>query len=568
MEGVELARTTGVSLDRLWLGSYCRIPLPEFGTEITERIVTLNYTDKVNQPETVKITLGNNRTDLTRIIADSTKSSSKSSRTSTKQSKEDHAWFEDTDNHVALCAKGIIGTDAQGNPNWVRLSRLEVNEDGIYGEVKSVQGDLVIAQTSIKMNEDAITLEAKRAKTAEGELSGKITVEADRITAEVTRAKTEEGKLSGKISVQADQITAEVTRAKNAELQLQGRIQVNADSVSMVVNQGSDTREIKYYEKYSDFPLPGSNLYRYYDMQYHRYYEWRSGGYVRIGDSSSIKASDICTAINEDGTTATYINSSKIYLLGQTIANTITADYIKTKVSSIAVLGTQAISNTGSIHSSSVEANNIYLIGADSQGHQVNTSLKDSIKSLQITQSGNTYTLQKKNYSDADWVDVGTFSRATTLTGAWSSGRFTVSASPQGESKYTDLTTQGHWGYASGEDPKHYYGGVSATIDGGQTSYSTGCWFNIDASSIYSNGWAGCYDDIGLNYSSAQTISPGGSITIYPAAKPTPSGQHASITSKGVAVSCAALSWTFPNSPSVGSTEPTGTFAKFKGCNI
>ena len=57
----------------------------------------------------------------------------------------------------------------------------------------------------------------------------------------------------------------------------------------------------------------------------------------------------------------------------------------------------------------------------------------------------------------------------------------------------------------------------------------------------YETGWSGCYKDIGLNYSSAQTLNPGGSITVYPAAKPSSSGDHASITSKGVTVSARAL---------------------------
>lgn len=397
VEAFDLADSTGESLDRMWLGFGCRIPLAEFGTTINERIVGITFQDKINQPDVIKVTLSNNRTDLTKIIAESMKSGGKSRRTSTKQDKEDHAWFEDTGDHVAMCAIGIIGTDAQGNPNWTRLSRLEVNENGIYGEVKSVQGELVIAETAIKMNEEAITLEAKR-------------------------AQTEEGRLTGELTVQADRITAEVTRAKDSELQLQGKLLVTADSVSMVVNQGSDTREIKYYEKYSDFPLPGSNLYRYYDMQFHRYYEWRNGGYVRIGDSRTIKAADICTAINEDGDPIAVINAAKIYLLGQTIANTITANYIDSKISTLATLHAKDIT------ANSITANvNLYLpngLSVYSQG----------IWQLSLTQDGNTYTLKELKLN-GDEREVGSFSRATSLSGEWSGRNYTVTASPQGETK-------------------------------------------------------------------------------------------------------------------------------------
>ena len=223
VEGVELVKSTGVSLDRMWLGSYCRVPLPEFGTEITERIVSLNYADKKNRPEVVKITLANNKSDVAKIIADVIKNGSggKGGRTSTKQDKEDHAWFEDTNNHVAMCAIGIIGTDAQGNPNWTRLSRLEVNEDGIYGSVKSVQNGLVIAQTAISENEEAIELEATRRLAKDTELEGRLIVEAGKVgmTVQITDDReivvNEDGIYSQVKSVQNDVVVANTKITQN-----------------------------------------------------------------------------------------------------------------------------------------------------------------------------------------------------------------------------------------------------------------------------------------------------------------------------------------------------------------
>lgn len=76
-----------------------------------------------------------------------------------------------------------------------------------------------------------------------------------------------------------------------------------------------------------------------------------------------------------------------------------------------------------------------------------------------------------------------------------------------------------------------------------QSTWSDLASFNMAATTFYtnavaaarSNGWAGCYADIGLSRSST-SIDPGESITIYPAAKPTPNGQHASITTKGITI--------------------------------
>lgn len=239
VEGVELVKETGVSLDRMWLGSYCRVPLPEFGTEITERIVSLTYQDKINYPKVVKITLANNRTDVTKIIADAIKSGGggKGGRTSTKQDKEDHAWFEDTNNHVAMVAEGIIGRDAEGNPNWTRLSEIVVNEDGIYSQVKSIQGDIVVANTKISQNEYKIEQEASIRISENTQLSSRITQTATAISSEVTARINSESQLSSRITQTANSITAEVTRATAAEGQLSSRITVNAEGIETKVSK-------------------------------------------------------------------------------------------------------------------------------------------------------------------------------------------------------------------------------------------------------------------------------------------------------------------------------------------
>ena len=156
VDGLELADATGESLDRLRLGAVCRIPLPEFGTTITERIVSLTYQDKVHQPEVVKVQLSNVRQDLTKILADAIKSGRKGARTSSKKGKEDNAWFEDTNDHVAMCAKGIIGVDAAGNPNWVRLSQLIVDGTGLHSIVTDIQGEVKKHETRFEQDERKI----------------------------------------------------------------------------------------------------------------------------------------------------------------------------------------------------------------------------------------------------------------------------------------------------------------------------------------------------------------------------------------------------------------------------
>ena len=183
-DGTELADATGEPLDRLTLGRLCRIPLNEFSTVIEERIVELNYRDKVHAPEVVTVTMANTREDVTRIIADSIKQAARGGggRAGARQQKEDHAWFEDTDEHVAMCAKGIVGVDAAGEPNWLMLSQIVVDGTGVHQHVTEVQEDLVTAEASIEMNAQAITMEVTNRQNADNTLSGQIQVEAGKIS--------------------------------------------------------------------------------------------------------------------------------------------------------------------------------------------------------------------------------------------------------------------------------------------------------------------------------------------------------------------------------------------------
>ena len=371
VDSLELADATGEDLDRIQLGMYCQIPLPEFGTTIRERITEKNYPDAKNSPEVVKITLANNREDVTKILADAIKSGGKSRRTAAKKDKEDHAWFEDTDNHVAMVAEGIVGVDAQGNPNWVRLSEIIVDENGIDQSVKSVQNGLLLAEGRLTVNEDAITAEVTRATGAEGSLSGAINVEAGKINQVVTA----------------------------------------------------------------------------------------------VGANGEVTAASICLAINESGESSAVIDASKIYLLGQTIADTITANYIANKIAAIGTLNTNTIL-AGAIN---------VVVGQTTSPVATETYVRGCPWDLRITQSGNTYTLQQKRLGyEAVWTDVGSFSRATTLSAGWDGNRkFTVGASPQGVERYTTLVSAVPNANVTWNGTTATLA-LKATIDDGETTVNVG----------------------------------------------------------------------------------------------
>lgn len=195
-DGLELAEATGESLDKLKLGRICRVPLHEFGTVIEERIVELNYRDKVGEPRNVRITMANNHDDVVRMIAEEIRTGGGrgggGARGNARDKKRDLAWFEDTNSHVAMVAEGIVGVDAQGNPNWFRLSQIIADENGIDSSVQSIQGDIddvntwkPIAESRITQTEDSISQEVIDRRDADNQMGSRITQTATEIRSEV-----------------------------------------------------------------------------------------------------------------------------------------------------------------------------------------------------------------------------------------------------------------------------------------------------------------------------------------------------------------------------------------------
>ena len=180
ISGLELSAATGESLDRLTLGTVCRVPLPEFGTVITELITKLSWSDKTADAESVSVTLANRQEDVATIINEMKKSGGGGGRAQAQNEEEDHAWMEDTDDHVGLLADAVGGEGS--STDWSRISSIIVDGEGIHQRVTRTENGLVTAQAAIEVNERSITLEVERATGAESGLSSRITQTADSIS--------------------------------------------------------------------------------------------------------------------------------------------------------------------------------------------------------------------------------------------------------------------------------------------------------------------------------------------------------------------------------------------------
>ena len=124
------------------------------------------------------------------------------------------------------------------------------------------------------------------------------------------------------------------------------------------------------------------------------------------------------------------------------------------------------------------------------------------------------------------------------ITGSSNTATFTTDAPTPNSSAAKSLAlymNQGSWS----SNKKYVYVTHTNSTDANRIAR-----VQVDASSIYENGWSASYNAIGLNYSTDQTINPGGSKTIYPTGKATSSSSSASITSKGVKVTANAVTTT------------------------
>lgn len=247
-----------------------------------------------------------------------------------------------------------------------------------------------LLNTRFQVSEGLIATEITERRAEGTTLRTAITQNSEAITLEAQRASAAEGQLSASLSVTADAITAEVTRATTAEGTLSGRITVEAGKITQIVQA--------------------------------------------VGDDGEVTAASIVLAINEStGTSEAKIDADHVYIgneksttviAGKLTASDITADFLNAKIATIPTLRGIAASFSGNVSTTSgVIAYQVYADGNNISNPAVATRITGP--------SSNVYTMQYQT-ADGTWHDAGTFSRATSLSGAWSGNRYTVTASPQG----------------------------------------------------------------------------------------------------------------------------------------
>ena len=366
IDGVELNKLTGESIDEVHLARICRVALPEYSCTFNERIVSVNYPDALRKPTYVRNSLANKRQTAEEAFSEIKKtanSASKSAGGAGRSAHNDATYFRRT-----------IGDTANG-----LYSRIEQTAYYIRAEVVDVANGLYS-----RIEETASYIRAEVADTANG-LNSKIEQTASYIRSEVS--DTANG-LNSKIDQTASYIRSEVSDTANG---LYSRIEQTASS-------------------------------------------WAAKVSGVVDSNGNVTAASIALAINNGGSTAT-INASQIYLLGDTIANQITADYISTKIATLSSLTVASMNCTGTIGASTVEVGTLKFRSSSGSGYSY-SDLKDLfVTSVSVEGPvNNVYTLKYHTANNPSGTSGGTFSRAvSSFSGTWSGNHYSVTVSPQNQ---------------------------------------------------------------------------------------------------------------------------------------
>ena len=458
--GIDLSRDTGEPLDRITVGRKCRLPLPEYGTTMTEKVTKISWADKVKEPDRFTVTMANLQEDVARILSSQIAGSSRGGRTAQKKAEEDHAWFVDTTDHVAMVAEAVAGEGAA--EDWSRVSSIVVDGDGIHQRVVKTEGELVTHQTAIEANEKAISIEAKSRADADTELSGRIDVTDQNVTIEVKARKDGDDTLSGRIDVTDNNVTIEVKARKDGDDALSGRIDVTESAITaevtnreagdralrgaLIVEAGkaslvaelTDDRPIVAFDSSADFPEVGDTSIIYLDNTDRIYYEWTGSRYKIVNPGAVIKASAITTAINEAGESETHIDSDHVYI-GNSKSTTVINGKLETKditttlisgvIANISTVTVKGLTCSGSVSLSGTTtlSGTVNIQGSDGYTRDLATGIRTLYKH---SESGGTVTLRYIDFNGAEH-DVS-FSRAiSSASWEWTNGMPKVTLQPQ-----------------------------------------------------------------------------------------------------------------------------------------
>lgn len=161
VDGIELVKLTGETIDEAHLSRMCRVALPEYNSTFNERIVSVNYPDALRNPMAVKVAMANKRQtaeDAFQQISKTAKSAEQKAKSGGSGSHNDATYFRKT---LADTANGLY-------------SRIEMTASYIRTEVANTACGLY---SRIEQTASQISMKVSR-----GDVATELAVECGNVT--------------------------------------------------------------------------------------------------------------------------------------------------------------------------------------------------------------------------------------------------------------------------------------------------------------------------------------------------------------------------------------------------
>ena len=152
IDGANLYALTGVVWDETNRGKKARVALPDYGITLTERLMTVEYTDVINEPDRITASLANRRESIASSLASAQKSGG--GGVSTAATAEEEAAAE---GRRARAAESALGSRVSANESAIEADHLDIVE--IQGDIVSINSNITsINSQVVSINSDITTI--------------------------------------------------------------------------------------------------------------------------------------------------------------------------------------------------------------------------------------------------------------------------------------------------------------------------------------------------------------------------------------------------------------------------
>ena len=245
--GMDLSRDTGESLDRLTVCRLCRIPLPEYGTTILEKITKLSWRDKIKDPESVTVTLANALADVQSVMREEKARGHSASRTAAELNQEKDRIIGDVESGLYTRITQTASEIRQEAHDEARSLRSFISQTAesirltVESDVGSLRSQIIQTAESIRteVSNEAASLRSSITQTAES-IRSEVSNEAASLRSSITQ---EAGRID--LVVEGSGASAAIRLSAIVNGLNESQLELSADRI--VVGSGSSRKKVKVY---------------------------------------------------------------------------------------------------------------------------------------------------------------------------------------------------------------------------------------------------------------------------------------------------------------------------------